>query len=177
MNEERKNYSWINSLTHTHTRKIHNKGLHLTPSCAGHVSALKKEAAGIQCLIINPSSKVFPQIRKKQNTRLLHFLSGPSLWQCRCLSGVLCSDVILEVPELGLESLPPTETLLWPSPSPWTCRPCPQQVGWLQHRLRMFPGLHPQGCDTGCPVTLAPIWWQEGEAHWVRHTAGTQWTS
>ncbi len=69
-----------------------------------------------------------PQIRKKQNTRLLHFLSGPSLWQCRCLSGVLRSDVILEVPELGLESLPPTETLLWPSPTPGPVDPAPSRL-------------------------------------------------
>lgn len=54
----------------------------------------------------------------QEKTRLLHFLSGPSLWQCRCLSGVLRSDVIFEVPELGLESLPPTETVLWPIPTP-----------------------------------------------------------
>lgn len=88
--------------------------MHLTPSRPWYISVLKKR--GSRHSMINPLSKQCPPGEKNNNP--LYFFSRPSFWQCRCLSGVLLCDVILEVPEFGLGSLPPAATTLWPSPTP-----------------------------------------------------------
>lgn len=55
-------------------------------------------------------------------------------------------------------------------------RPCcrTEQVGRLQHSLRVLTGLHAQGGHAGCAVALTTVGWQEGQAHGVRNTAGAQ---
>lgn len=49
-----------------------------------------------------------------------------------------------------------------------------EQVGRLQHSLRVLTGLHAQGGHTGCAVALTTIGGQEGQAHGVRDAAGAQ---
>lgn len=49
-----------------------------------------------------------------------------------------------------------------------------QEVGRLQHGLRVLPGLHAQRGHTGGAVALAAIGGQEGEAHGVRNAARAQ---
>lgn len=49
-----------------------------------------------------------------------------------------------------------------------------EQVGRLQHGLRVLTGLHAQGGHAGCAVALTTVGRQEGQAHGVRNTAGAQ---
>lgn len=49
-----------------------------------------------------------------------------------------------------------------------------QEVGRLQHGLRVLPGLHAQCGHAGGAVALAAVGGQEGEAHGVRNAARAQ---
>lgn len=49
-----------------------------------------------------------------------------------------------------------------------------EQVGGLQHGLRVLTGLHAQGGHAGCAVTLTTVGRQEGQAHGVGDAAGAQ---
>lgn len=51
---------------------------------------------------------------------------------------------------------------------------CTEQVGGLQNGLRMLSGLHAQGGNASCTVSLTSVGRQEGQAHGVRHAAGAQ---
>lgn len=51
---------------------------------------------------------------------------------------------------------------------------CAEQVGRLQHSLRVLTGLHAQRRHAGCTVALTTIGGQEGQAHGVRNAAGAQ---
>lgn len=47
-----------------------------------------------------------------------------------------------------------------------------EQVGRLQHSLRVLTGLHAQGGYAGRAVALTTVRRQEGQSHGVRNTAG-----
>ncbi len=49
-----------------------------------------------------------------------------------------------------------------------------EQVGRLQHSLRVLTGLHAQGGHAGSAVALTTVGRQEGQAHGVRHATGAQ---
>lgn len=51
---------------------------------------------------------------------------------------------------------------------------CAEQVGRLQHSLRVLTGLHAQGGHAGCTVALTTVGGQERQAHGVRNAAGAQ---